>query len=787
MNQRIKRLRQSSLDAEATLSDERAKLITKFYRENEKKGYSPAILRGKALKYFLQNKALYLGESELIVGERGPAPKATPTYPEICTHSIDDLKKLNGREKVHYKVCPEVYQTYKQEIIPFWKERSMRNRIFNSVSKEWKAAYEAGIFTEFQEQRAPGHTVCGNKIFREGFGSWIAKLKKSIGSLNYVADNHALSRKEEWLGMIEAAEGLVSFAERYASLLHNESLLCADYERKRELQQMSEICSRIPFHAPETFWEALQMYWFVHLGVICEFNTWDSFNPGRLDQHLLPFYRKEIQEGTLNREKAKELLMAFWVKFNNQPAPPKVGVTAEESSTYTDFCLINIGGVTPEGEDAYNELSDLILEVIGEMRLLQPSSMVQISKKNPDRLVYEALKIIRTGFGQPSLFNTDTIISQLVRQGKTLSDAREGGASGCVETGAFGREAYFLSGYLNLPKILELTLFRGVDPLTKKRLGVQTPDPRTFNGMEDLLRAFSEQLVHLIGIKISGNNLIEQLFAKFMPAPFMSLVIDDCQDSGLDYHAGGARYNTTYIQGVGLGTIVDSLSAVNYHVFTKKTLDMNSYLNCLESNFDGYEAFRDELINNTPKYGNDDDRADVFSKQVFNLFFNAVDGKANSRGGVHRINLLPTTVHVYFGKKVGSTPDGRIAGTPLSEGISPVQGTDRNGPSAVIKSAARIDHLRTGGTLLNQKFTPDLLRGDDNLTKLIGLIRTYFRMDGHHIQFNVVNAETLRNAQKYPEKYRDLIVRVAGYSDYFNDLGRDLQDEIIRRTEHESF
>ncbi len=787
MNLRIRNLRQKSLDAIAHVSSERARLLTEIYKKEEKYGNTPVVMRGKALRYLFENKSLYLGEGELIVGERGPIPKATPTYPEICTHTVKDLKKLDSREKVSYRVADEVYSLYHQDIIPFWQNRSMRNKLFSSLPKEWKNAYDAGIFTEFQEQRAPGHTVCGDKIYREGFGEWIDRMKKKIKALDFSSDVNALAKNEQWLGMIEAAEGLLIFASRYADLLSEESLGCRDLERQIELSKMADICRHVPRHAPRTFWEALQMYWFVHLGVICEFNTWDSFNPGRLDQHLLPFFRKEIHEGSLTRERAKELLMAFWVKFNNQPAPPKVGVTAEESSTYTDFCLINIGGLTKDGEDASNELSELILEVIGEMRLLQPSSMVQVSKKNPDKLLYDALDVIKSGFGQPSLFNTDTIVSQLVRQGKSLAEAREGGASGCVETGAFGREAYFLSGYLNIPKILELSLHCGVDPISGKRVGCKTPDPRKFTDINELLDAFSRQLNHFTQIKISGNNLIEQLFATFMPSPFMSLVIDDCLEKGLDYHAGGARYNTTYIQGVGLGTVVDSLAALNHHVFVHHIVSMDWYLDGLKNNFAEKEAFRKELLYNTPKYGNDDQRADDFIKILFDIYFEAVDGRANSRGGVHRINLLPTTVHVYFGKKVGASPDGRLGGTPLSEGISPVQGADCNGPSAAIKSAAKIDHLRTGGTLLNQKFTPALMASKDDLAKIVSLIRTYFRMDGHHIQFNVVDAQTLRDAQINPDQYRDLIVRVAGYSDYFNDLGLDLQQEIIRRTEHESF
>lgn len=787
MNDRIAKLRQATIEARAEVNAERAELLTAFYRQAEGQGDSPVLLRGKALRYLFEHKALYLGEGELIVGERGPFPKATPTYPEICTHTLQDLKTLNDRPKVGYRVDDEVYSSYQESIIPYWQHRSMRKKIFASVSKEWKNAYDAGVFTEFQEQRSPGHTVCGDKIYREGAGDWIRIMEKKIGALDFTHDPQALEKREQWRGMIEAARGIIILAERYAQRLLEESRNCLDVKRRTELKDMADICTRVPRQAPETFWQALQMYWFIHLGVITEFNTWDSFNPGRLDQHLIPFYRRELAEGTLTRERAKELLMAFWVKFNNQPAPPKVGVTAEESSTYTDFCLINVGGVTADGEDASNEMSELILEVIGEMRLLQPSSMVQISKKNPDKLVFDALNVIRKGFGQPSLFNTDTIVSQLVRQGKAIGDARQGGASGCVESGAFGREAYFLSGYINLPKILEITLHGGVDPASGRRIGCRTPEPSGFQRMEDLIEAFGAQIRHFTRIKIEGNNRIEQLYATFMPAPFMSLVIDDCIDKGQDYHAGGARYNTTYIQGVGLGTIVDSLTALNEQVFIRQRLTMDEFMACLKRNFSGCEAFRQDLINETPKYGNDDLRADSFIKILFDLYYDAVDGQPNARGGVHRINLLPTTVHVYFGKKVGASPDGRLSGTPLSEGVSPVQGADRLGPTAVIKSAGRIDHLRTGGTLLNQKFTPDLLKSEGNMAKVVQLIRAYFRMDGHHIQFNVVNAQTLRDAQKNPHLHRDLIVRVAGYSDYFNDLSPDLQEEIIRRTEHGAF
>jgi formate C-acetyltransferase len=480
------------------------------------------------------------------------------------------------------------------------------------------------------------------------------------------------------------------------------------------------------------------------------------------------------------------LLQSFWIKFNNHPSPPKVGVTAQESSTYTDFSLINLGGLTEEGGDAVNELTYLILEVIEEMRILQPSSMVQISRKNPDDFVMKALDIIKTGFGQPSCFNSDALVQEMTRQGKSIRDARRGGASGCVETGAFGTECYILTGYFNLPKILEITLNNGKDIRTGKDIGIKTGDPVNFRTFDDLMEAFRKQLEHFVDIKIRGSNIIEEVFASQMPVPFLSLLIDDCIENAMDYNAGGARYNTNYIQGVGTGSLTDSLAALKFHVFDKQHRSMEEMLSILSANFKGFEEFRYELLNNTPKYGNDNDYADDLLKQAFEFYFNAVDGRRSPRGATYRINLLPTTSHIYFGSVIGALPDGRKSGEPLSEGISPVQGADRCGPTAVLNSAAKIDHLRTGGTLLNQKFTPSFLETGAGIDKITRLIRSYFRMNGHHIQFNVVTAETLRAAQREPEKYSDLIVRVAGYSDYFNDLGKDLQDEIIRRTEHEA-
>ncbi len=380
-----------------------------------------------------------------------------------------------------------------------------------------------------------------------------------------------------------AADAIINFADRNATALKELADNETDTKRKLELQEMSAICSRVPKHAPpESFWEALQTYWFIHIGVITETNPWDAFNPGRLDQHLYPFYKADIEAGRITEESAKELLSSFWIKFNNHPAPPpKVGVTAKESNTYTDFALINLGGVKEDGTDAVNELSYILLDVIEEVRLLQPSSMVQISKKNPDKFLKRALHILKTGFGQPSIFNTDTIIQQLLRQGKDIIDARNGGASGCVETGAFGTEAYILSGYFNLAKVLELTLNGGYDKRTDKQVGLNIPSD--FGSYEELLTAYEKQLNYFIDIKIKGNIVIEKLFAEYIPVPFLSLLVEDCIKNGKDYNAGGARYNTTYIQGVGLGSLTDSLASLKYNVFDKKHISLTDLKKALEA------------------------------------------------------------------------------------------------------------------------------------------------------------------------------------------------------------
>ena len=786
MNERIQKLRKISFETEPSLSIERALIQTEFYKINYGK-YAIPIMRSLNFYEICKKKTLYMGEGELIVGERGPKPKEVPTFPELTCHSVEDLHVLNTRDMQRYTISQKDIDTYENEVIPFWFGKTMRERIFSHVPHEWKRAYEAGLFTEFMEQRAPGHTALDGKIYEKGMLDFKKEIQQHIDSLDFLNDPEATDKKEQLTGMSISCDASIIFAERHAELAEEKAKTEKDPRRRQELIKIAEVCKWVPANAPRNFWEAIQMYWFVHLGTITELNGWDAMNPGHFDQHLTPFYEKEIAEGTLTREEAKELLSCFWIKVNNHPAPPKVGITAKESGTYNDFTNINIGGIKRDGSDGVSEVSYIMLEIIEELHILQPGNSVHISSRTPNRFLKEACKVIRQGHGYPSVFNPDIYISEMLRQGKSLEDAREGGCSGCIEVGAFGKEAYILTGYLNVPKIVEITLNNGIDPQTGKRASIETGDPRAFETYQDLYNAFLKQLNYIIHQKISVSNYIDSMFAKYSPATFLSVVIEDCITKGKDYYNGGPRYNTNYIQCTGLGTVTDSLSTLKKHVFEDKTFTMDTILNAVSSNFEGKEILRQTILNNTPFYGNDDDYADDIALQVYNDLFEAIDSKPNTKGESFHLNMLSTTCHVYFGKVMGATPNGRLARKSISDGTSPSHGCDTNGPSAVIKSLTKIDHVKSGGTLLNQRFLPSLLKRDEDIIKLGQLIRTYFALGGHHIQFNIVDTATLYAAQENPEDYKDLLVRMAGYSDYFNDMNGDLQQEVIDRTENDSF
>ncbi len=784
MNDRIRRLRQQNFDTPTTLSIERALIETEFYKKNYGTMPTP-ILRARNFYEICKKKTIYIGPDELIVGERGPMPKAVPTFPELTCHSVEDLHTLDTRELQSYHISQEDIDTYEREVIPYWAGKTQRERIFNHVSKEWEEAYHAGVFTEFMEQRAAGHTAMDGKMYHTGLLDVKARIEQRIKELDYIYDPEATDKQQELEAMAISCDAAILFAERHAELAEKLAGEESNPQRRQELLKIADVCHHVPAHAPRDLWEAIQMYWFVHLGTVTELNGWDSMNPGHLDQHLFPFYQKGIADGTLTRDDAKELLSCLWIKFNNQPAPPKVGVTALESGTYNDFTNINIGGVDREGNSGVNEISYMILEIQEELHQLQPGLSIHIAGNTPNDFLLAGLKVIRQGHGYPSIFNPDTYVKEMTRAGKTVEDAREGGCSGCIEVGAFGKEAYLLTGYLNTPKILEITLNNGTDPETGKKLGLETGDPRTFKTFEELYEAWHRQMEYFVNLKLSVNNYIERMFSLYAPATFLSLYIDDCIEKGRDYYSGGARYNTTYIQCTGLGTITDCFTTLKKHVFEDKRYTMDEILEACKKNWEQSEKMRQYIRNHTPFFGNDDTYADTIAVRVYEDLVKAIEGRPNTRGGQTHLNMLSTTCHNYFGSVCGATPNGRLAHFAISDGTSPAHGSDSHGPTAVIKSLGKLDQTKSGGTLLNVRFTPQLFKRDEDVRKCASLIRTYFKFGGHHIQFNIIDTDTLLDAQKHPDNYRDLLVRVAGYSDYFNDMTEQLQNEIIARTEND--
>jgi formate C-acetyltransferase len=781
--ERTKILREESIKTQPKLSLERSLILTDTYKDHYGELEIP-VLRALSFKNYLEKRDLYLGKYELIVGEKGTEPQTAPTFPDLCCHTVEDLEIMDKRKYISFKVSEEDKKRHEEEIIPYWENKSMRHKILNNMTKEWKDCYSAGIFTEFMEQRAPGHTVADDKFYKKGFCDFKLEIEESLAKLDYLNDPEVFSKKSQLEAMLISCDAIISYGKRYADLARNMAKNEKDESRKKELLWIASNCDVVPANKPETFAQAVQMYWFVHIGVTTELNTWDAFSPGRLDQYLYPFYIKEIEAKTLTREFAKEILECLWIKFNNQPAPPKVGITLKESATYTDFANINTGGINPyTGENGVNDVSYIILDVMDEMKLLQPSSNVQISKKTPKEFLLRSMEISRKGWGQPAFYNTEELIEELINAGKSIEDAMFGGSSGCVETGAHGREAYILTGYFNMPKVFELTLNDGFDKETNKQLGLKIMKGKEFQSFEEILDAYKKQMKHFIDIKVKGNNIIERLFGENMPAPFLSVVTEDCIKKGKDYNAGGARYNTRYIQGVGIGNIADSLSTIKYNVYDKKRFTLNDLLEAADNNFEGYNLIHKIVLKDTPKYGNDDDYADELMVEAFNIFYKLVTDRPTVYGGTYRIDMLPTTCHVYFGSVTRASVNGRLAYKPLPDGISPEKGADVNGPTAVIKSASKMNHRITGGTLLNQRFSPSSLKEEKGLGNLSAFIRSYFRMGGHHIQFNVFDKKILLEAQKNPDEHRNLIVRVAGYSDHFNNLERALQDEIIDRTE----
>jgi len=760
---------------------ERALLVTRAYAETE--GQPMLLRRARAMAEILGGVTVLIRDGELIVGCKTPAILGSPLYPEVaCDWVEQELDTMAARPEAPFEVSEETKELLRSQVLDYWRGKQVYNRIMEALSDDLLQATEEGLFFHYFLNRTIGHiTVDYQRVLEKGFLGLKAEVEAELARVDYEAAG-CLNKIHLLRAMAICCDAAICLAGRYAAEAKRLAATESNPARQGELIRMAEICRRVPAHPARTFHEALQSFYFVHLMLNLETNGY-AIGPGRFDQYLYPYYRADVEANRLTREEAFELLACLWIKLNELTVV-KEGGTAKASTTYNDFQNLNLAGQTVDGRDATNELSYLCLDVTGALRLPQPQISVLVSEKTPDRFLARACEVVSQGFGMPAVFNDDEKVQALLDKGKTLEDARLGGINGCVELVVPGKDMMASSGYFNLPKCLELALNNGINPQTGSRLGPATGSPSELATFEDLMEAFRRQVEDGLRLKMRYDAIARQAYAEFCPVPFTSLLMDDCLAMGRDYHDGGARYNLPLVCGVGTGTMADSLAAIKQVVYDEGRVSLTELVEALNANFQGHERLRQMLLNRAPKWGNGDERADSLAHDVVDLFIEEAGKHHNEEGVPYAANMIPTTTHIWFGDLTGATPDGRLARAPQSEGISPVQGMDRNGPTAVVRSMARLDHARCCGTLLNMKFHPSALSGEEGLVKFAQLVRTYFKLGGHHMQFNVLSAETLRAAQERPEEHGDVIVRVAGYSDYFVRLSRDLQDEIISRTEH---
>ena len=781
LSERLEHLKNLYMDSKPQVYAERALLVTEAYRDTE--GEHPALRRAEALDRVLRQGSILIRKGELITGSKAPTPKGSPLYPEFNTRWIEEeLDTLHERDETPFYVSDETKAVIKKEVLPYWRGKTVYDRIIEAVPEECLDAMDQeGLLFHYYLNRSIGHiTVNYEKVLRFGLLGIKEEVENALAGLERNSWDY-LEKKAFYRALLKAADAAISYARRHGELAEKEAAACEDPARKEELLEIARVCLRVPEYPAGRFHEALQSFWFIHLVLNLESNAY-AISPGRFCQYIYPYLERDLAEGRIDRDWARELLYALWIKFNELTVV-KEGGTAKGSNTYVDFQNLNIGGLTAEGKDGTNALSYMCLDALAELKLPQPQLSVLISRQSSPDFLLRAAEVVALGTGMPAIFNDDEKVISLLDKGKSLVDARTGGINGCVEPAAQGCDHMASSGYVNLAKCLELALNSGRSMTTGKKYG---PDGQSnFESMENLWQALEEQVQGAVNLKHTYDQTARAAFAEHCPVVFTSLVMDDCIKKGKDFHRGGARYNLPMMCGVGTGTVTDSLSALANLVFKDKKISLVQLLEALKADYRGHEELKAMLLNKIPRYGNDIEETDLLAARLVRTFRDHLSRLKNQEGTGYAANMIPTTTHIFFGDLTAASPDGRSSGAPLSEGISPVQGMDRQGPTAVINSLGRIDHGSCAGTLVNMKFNPQALKGRENLQKFTALIRSYFDLGGHHLQFNVINRETLLEAQENPEKHRSLLVRVAGYSDYFVTLSREVQDEIISRAEQE--
>lgn len=780
---RVLDLRKKLISQKPRLCSERALLVTESYKKTE--GEPIVLRRAKALYDILEKMTVYIGEGELIVGHQTPVPRSAPVFPEFGTSWLEEeLDTFSTRAQDRMEVSDKVKQELRS-IFPYWKGKTIKEKVFKMLPESVIRARKSKIFTlDNHEEGGLGHVLPDfETVLRIGFNGIKEDADKRLLHANPV-DSTQFKQMLFWEAVKITCEGVMLFAQRYANLAADLAAKEHNASRKIELEKIAGICRKIPGNPAENFYEALQCCWFVQLVIQIETNG-TAISPGRLDQILFPYYNRSISEGIVTEKQAQELIDCFWLKFNeliklrsNEGCRVHAGFPMNQNLT--------IGGQNKEGIDATNDLTYMFLNAQEHIHLSHPQFSLRIHKNTPHKLLKRALEVISLGGGIPQLISDEVLIPALLHRGIPLKLARNYAPIGCVEVGVIGLWGRGNGGYFNIPKVLELALNNGCDRLTGEQIGPRIGNPSSFKNFDDVMEAFRQQMAYCVRLLATENNIIDIVHAELMPHIFISSVVPGCIERGRDVTEGGALYNWTNPLGVGLANTIDSLAAIKKEVFEEEVISMKEVIEALDCNFEGKEKIQRMLID-SPKYGNDNDKVDFIGREIVNIFIDELEKHNTFRGGIMAPpSLFSLAVNLPFGWATGATPDGRKAGTPLADGISPSHGSDILGPTAVLKSASKIDHERTSGVILNQKFNPSVFKNPRDLMKLVELLRTYLLdLKGSHIQINVVSAEKLRKAQKEPEKYRNLVIRVTGYSAFFVELSKEVQEDIIERTEQQ--
>lgn len=780
---RVEQLRERLMQTPPSITAERDELLTNAYRNY---AHEPVhVLRARALETILSGISISIGEGELIVGNQASAaPRSVGLFLEYSSEWIGrelDVFAVRTGDRLSVDADTKVRI---QALLPFWKGRTLHDRAMAYMQPDVRDAYESKVFAvDLHLFSGLGHVVLGyDKVLKHGIGGLKQKIQNRRSLLN--PEDIEDIKRGSYLDALEiVCDATITYARRYAALAVEMADAETDPTRRTELLSIANVCMRVPEYPAQTFHEALQGIYFCQL--ICQIESdGTAVSPGRIDYYTFPYYKNDVQAKLVSHGEAQELLDCLMIKFNEIL---KVW-NQEDAKSFGGFPIsqnLCAGGLDRDGADATNEVSYMVVQSLASLKLSQPAFSVRFHANSPASFINMVCEALKLGTGMPAVFNDESIIPAMMNRGISLADAREYAVVGCVEPSLHGKDwPRCNGGFLNFVKVLELALNNGICRVTGKRVGPSTGDIKAFKSFSDVMQAYYTQFDYFLKYMVAVNNIIDLAHAEVAPLPFVSLLTDDCIEQALDVTLGGAKYNTTAPLAVGVANVADSLAAMKKLVFEEQTVFLEDLADALDKDFNDHEVLRQLLIYRAPKFGNDDAYVDNLAREVFSYYCKSVCDYKNGAGAPFSAAFIPVSSNVPLGTLVGATPDGRKSGSPLAEGVSPCQGRDITGPTAVIRSVAKLDQMSAPlGVLLNQKINPAAVEGPSGTVALGALIQSYFHLKGQHIQFNIISSRGLRNAQQHPEMYRHLVVRVAGYSAFFNDLTASIQDDIINRTE----